>query len=607
MASLLPKTKKQKSEKPLLPKTKKLKREKRSLSDLKILGEQLLTSRAHINNLPILLTFITPDSPPQYVLESLLSLQSFFTPILPELPSSSSSACPNPDADPEFIYRTWLRSKFDDFLQCLVDLVVSSQPEDALREVVLDAIMEFVKVGNAGKFHSAIYHKLLRAIVNSELGADDILLDLLATKYFSHTDICYFTYISLEKQARTLEGQEDRNPTPDFEENIQSRLSMELSIQKMHNLLSHIPPMEASEEKLRMWNALGIFVEKSNKKEHIDLEDKQGKSKKSNDKVLSSRGIAKKMKQKFTKAWISFLRLPLPLNVYKEVLVTLHQAVIPYLSNPIMLSDFLTRSYDIGGVVSVMALSSLYILMTQHGLEYPDFYNKLYALLEPSIFMAKHRAKFFQLLDSCLKSSLLPAYLAAAFCKKLSRLALFVPPSGALVIIALVHNLLQRHPSINCLVHWEGGTGTTTETSDEEKDSFDNAEDCSVNRDLFEKAGVDHFNNEESDPKNTNSMRSSLWEIDTLRHHYCPPVSRFVLSLENDLAVKGRTAEIAVKDFSSGSYATVFNDEIRRRVKQVPLAFYKSTPTCLFSESDFPGWTFKIEDVNGTGETTGTT
>lgn len=60
---------------------------------------------------------------------------------------------------------------------------------------------------------------------------------------------------------------------------------------------------------------------------------------------------------------------------------------------------------------------------------------------------------FLQLLDSCLKSPLLPAYLAAAFAKKLSRLSLSVPPSGALVIIALIHNLLRRHPSINCLVH----------------------------------------------------------------------------------------------------------------------------------------------------------
>lgn len=59
-------------------------------------------------------------------------------------------------------------------------------------------------------------------------------------------------------------------------------------------------------------------------------------------------------------------------------------------------SDFLTRSYDIGGVISIMALSSLFILMTQHGLEYPKFYEKLYALLVPAVFMAKHRARFFQ-------------------------------------------------------------------------------------------------------------------------------------------------------------------------------------------------------------------
>ena len=65
-----------------------------------------------------------------------------------------------------------------------------------------------------------------------------------------------------------------------------------------------------------------------------------------------------------------------------------------------MCSDFLTRSYDIGGLVSVMALSSLFILMTQHGLEYPNFYEKLYALLAPSIFMAKHRAKFFQVIQN---------------------------------------------------------------------------------------------------------------------------------------------------------------------------------------------------------------
>lgn len=54
----------------------------------------------------------------------------------------------------------------------------------------------------------------------------------------------------------------------------------------------------------------------------------------------------------------------------------------------------------------MMALSSLFVLMTQHGLEYPNFYEKLYALLEPSIFMAKHRAKFFQVISKTLLSPL---------------------------------------------------------------------------------------------------------------------------------------------------------------------------------------------------------
>ena len=41
---------------------------------------------------------------------------------------------------------------------------------------------------------------------------------------------------------------------------------------------------------------------------------------------------------------------------------------------------------------------------------------------------------------------------------------------------------------------------------------------------------------------------------------------------------------------------TVILLQIRRRVKQVPLAFYNATPASLFSESDFPGRTFKFKE-----------
>ncbi|KAI4328608.1 hypothetical protein L6164_020946 [Bauhinia variegata] len=578
---------------------------KYTISELKTLGHQLLSSRNHINNLPILLTFVSPTSPPTHVLESLLSLQSFFLTVLPDLPSSSlpksSSKIDATEDQAEFIYKTWLRSKFDEFMNSLIDVSVSPKIDETLKEVVLDTIMEFVKVGNGGRFHSAIYHRLLHSIVHST-GSVDFPVDLLASKYFKYIDVRYFTYISLEKLTRTLEGKnisEDRVQSKDGTEEIPLSSSMEHAIQNIYYIISHIPVLECLDNKsdFEMWSTSGILSKENDHKQSSgDVDADQLKTKKHNSNVLSAGSMAKRMKLKFTKAWISYLRLPLPLDVYKEVLVNLHEAVIPHLSNPIMLCDFLTRSYDIGGVVSVMALSSLYVLMTKYGLEYPNFYEKLYALLTPPIFMAKHRAKFFQLLDSCLKSPLLPAYLAASFAKKLSRLLLSVPPSGALVITALIHNLLRRHPSINCLVHWEDG-------DKEGKGDPESEEVITVNLDTSksgsmpcQKLGIDRFNNEETNPKKSNALRSSLWEIDTVLHHYCPPASRFALSLGNDLTVRAKTSEFNVKDFSHGSYATIFGEEMRRRVKQVPLAFYKATPSSLFSDTDFAGWTFQYED-----------
>ncbi|XP_013606943.1 PREDICTED: uncharacterized protein C1604.06c-like [Brassica oleracea var. oleracea] len=599
---------------------KQKKKENYTLKELKSLGSDLLSSRAHINNLPLLLSFISPESPPQFVVESLLSLQSFFTPLLPQLPSSSSSSPASStkrprsdeeddddsaktetdevDGDPEVIFRAWLRSKFDEFVKVLLDVLVSQQSEDALRDIVLGTLMEFVKLLNAGRFHSSIYHRILNAIIHSAVDVD-MFLDILNSKYFKYIDVRYFTYISMEKFVKTLEASAvsgalissslpDKTVMENSETENELKDSLELSIRKIYQVLSRTPPPHKQAEKsdLEMWSG----------SDESSSEKPKGKKKKSKDQdsnLLSPTTIAKRMKLKFTKAWISFLRLPLPLDVYKEVLASIHQTVIPHLSNPAMLCDFLTKSYDIGGVVSVMALSSLFILMTEHGLEYPNFYEKLYALLVPSVFVAKHRARFLQLLDACLRSSLLPAYLAASFAKKLSRLSLSVPPSGSLVITALIYNLLRRHPTINHLVHQEPVDNASEANSEAEEDNE------SSRPKTNKKLGMDYFNNQETDLKKTGAMRSSLWEIDTLRHHYCPPVSRFVSSLETDLTIRAKTTEMKIEDFSSGSYATIFGDEIRRRVKQVPLAFYKAVPTSLFEDSDFPGWTFTIPQEEG--------
>jgi len=127
MASIASKNAKNKSK----PKSKS--KERLSLSELKTLGHQLLSSRAHINNLPILLSHVSPTSPPPHALESLLSLHSFFAPILSDLPSSKPSSTNHRDDDPELIYNTWVRSKFDIFVKSLIDFAASPLADETLK------------------------------------------------------------------------------------------------------------------------------------------------------------------------------------------------------------------------------------------------------------------------------------------------------------------------------------------------------------------------------------------------------------------------------------------------------------------------------------------
>ena len=72
-----------------------------------------------------------------------------------------------------------------------------------------------------------------------------------------------------------------------------------------------------------------------------------------------------------------------------QVLVRVHADVIAHLANPHLLSDFLTRALDTGGLNGMLALHGIFTLVTQHGLEYPRFYARLYGLLAPATLMVR--------------------------------------------------------------------------------------------------------------------------------------------------------------------------------------------------------------------------
>ncbi|SNX83522.1 related to NOC4 - nucleolar protein, mediates maturation and nuclear export of 40S ribosomal subunits [Melanopsichium pennsylvanicum] len=182
----------------------------------------------------------------------------------------------------------------------------------------------------------------------------------------------------------------------------------------------------------------------------------------------------------------------LSLGATHEVLVRLHAQILPHLTKPTLLHDFLVSCLDSRGATALLALNAIFTLVTKHNLDYPQFYTRLYAMLDASVLHMKYRARFLRLLETFLSSTHLSSTLVASFAKRLSRLSLRSPPAAIASVVPFVYNLLKRHPRCMVMVHkeWDG------------------------DRLNIGPAGIqDPFDAEESDPLKTHALDSSLWEL----------------------------------------------------------------------------------------------
>jgi len=195
--------------------------------------------------------------------------------------------------------------------------------------------------------------------------------------------------------------------------------------------------------------------------------------------------------------------------------------------------DFLTDNYSAGGPTALLALSGLFYLIKAKNLDYPNFYQNLYALLDRNLLHLKYRSRFFRLLEEFLSSKYLPAALIASFIKRLARLALSAPPAAVVVIVPFVYNLLKAHSACWFMLHREG-------TAEE--------------LDRWRKEGVvDPFDPEEKDPLETGAIDSCLWELETLREHWQPNVA----TLARILGEQFTKAAYGLEDFLDHSYGSV--------------------------------------------------
>ncbi|KAI3406327.2 NOC4 [Candida oxycetoniae] len=275
-------------------------------------------------------------------------------------------------------------------------------------------------------------------------------------------------------------------------------------------------------------------------------------------------------KSQFQKCISTILAYPLISCQYKSLLLILHKRIIPYLSHPQSLMDFLTDSYNIQQdlIIPILALNSLYELMKNYNVEYSDFYTKLYSLLRPELLYTRYRSRFFRLCDLFLSSTHLSANLVASFIKKLAKLSLTSSAPGTVLIIPFIYNLLKRHPTCMIMIH---NTSQKRDTG----------------------AFQDPFNNHEMNPMNTNALNSSLWELETLMSHYHPNIA----TLAKIFSEPFRKPSYNLEDFLDWSYKSLLETEKSRKYKSQNSALEYEEFDSIFDNKDnmtnvlLKGWT----------------
>jgi hypothetical protein len=408
----------------------------------------------------------------------------------------SGTAAPSETLSSSDKYKAWLRQAYEELQKCLRCLVSDDNPD--VKVTALKVEMELLKLEaetchcqtDYFTFPKNTFNDFLLSLL-TESPSDGGSVGVFDADYLKYCDVLVFTLRSFVKVFQSAKDTLDKDQLTNLTENMYSILN---SVRK--RLKYMMAPNHVEREK-------EYFAYR--KEGHLLRDDQPPPKKKEKHRRHGKVDVEseKELQRWYSEAWLTFLQLPLRSRMYKEILVYLHSDIIPHMPDPKRLIDFLTSCYDMGGVVSVLSLNGLFILIHKHHLDYPDFYRRLYSVLDPSILSAKYMPRFFHLLDIFLSSTHLPLYLVAAFVKKLSRMVLLSPPHGVIVIVVMVTNLIKRHPNCKVLLHRREEVGN----------------------------GEDPFIESEVDPAKCRALESSLWEIETLKHHYAPGVTDRVCKL----------------------------------------------------------------------------
>jgi U3 small nucleolar RNA-associated protein 19 len=505
-------------------------------------------------------------------------------------------------ADAAAKFREWLVAKLHQFVS--LALRASVQKELALQVAGVAALLRLVRLqvqreGRTAYGSGSLFSQLVRALLTSGTFSEELATQLVHEYLRPFADLRYFALrcvLSLlsadmaplhRELHRHLSEQQLGDAIHVTMRNVLQLLLRVKVYPEMPNAETlfaerkeeseakrgvHQQASSAAESSVRV-AVLGAGPAGGKKRARGEGEEAEGGGE---EEAPASRLSVQTQRRCLSECWFAFLKLRLPTDLYKTVLVRMEEHILPFVETPLKLGDFLTDSYEIGGVTSLLALSGLFVLISRHNLDYPSFFPKLYRLCRPYVFHTKYASRFCRLVDLFLTSTHLPAYIIAAFAKRFARIALLAPPSSALFACALVFNLVKRHPTCRVLLRRPRPAAALPTSSASSSSSAP----IDAPAPAPEPRGADPFLAEEDDLAKCNAIESSLWEIKSLTSHYLPHVARLARLLWEEAAPR---KEVPIDEVAEHTFETLLARELSWRNGQLmPLAFAR--PEGLFSD-----------------------
>ncbi|KAJ6172620.1 hypothetical protein N7470_001687 [Penicillium chermesinum] len=478
-----------------------------TLSTIQQLEAQIAESRKHYNNIATLISMLNAGGSENPELAAAVSLCRVFSRLMAAGSFKDSSRA----TENEKIVTAWLKERCQEYQQALVSIV--READTASQVAALTLAMRMLKErithipGAEDNVWSTLFRDILEAVIEAQDGSE--LHAEFVNKFLKeYEDVRFHTF---------------------------TQIAYVLSAQRLMFLANKaIVSMPEPSATPISWMSSFPFSPNATKSPPLAMCSNPffAEAETKNKKIKSVTGH----KRRAQDAWLAVLRNEISQGQRKSLLRMMVRSIEPWFINPEFLLDFLTDSYNDGGATSLLALSGLFYLIQEKNLDYPQFYTKLYSLLDSDLLHSKHRSRFFRLLNTFLASTHLPAALIASFIKRLSRLALNAPHL----------RLCKKAAKIEA----EGMT--------------------------------DPFDPNEADPMRTRAIESCVWEIESLQSHYHPNVAAIARIISEQFTKQAYNIE----DFLDHTYQGMIQGELgtgERPLKKIPVVEYQ-IPKRIFTD-----------------------